>query len=75
MFPLKWVAVTKSPFPRPLKIFFDYISNGSFFSVFQKFTLEPKGPFVTRHPAPGTRHPLGHENNFTQSIDTHHPLG
>ena len=47
MFPLKWVAVTKSPFPQPLKIFFDYIPNGSFFSVFQKFTPEPKGPFVT----------------------------
>jgi hypothetical protein len=48
----KMGVVTKSPFPQPLKIFYDYISNGSFFSVFQKFTPEPKGPFVTRHPAP-----------------------
>ena len=71
----KMVVVTKSPFPRPLKVFFDYIPNGSFFSVFQKFTQEPKGPFVTILLNCGNMDTRDHEIIFTQSLDTVHPLG
>ena len=55
MFPLKWVAVTKSPFPRPLKIFFRLYTQWVIFFDFSK--IHPRAKRAVCHQAPSTQHP------------------